>query len=692
MANHFKDTQPLPAFDQIQAKNIESEIDQILQDNRALIEKLSAQETLSWSTLVQPLEDANDVLNKHWSPISHLNSVLNSESLRNSYNACLEKISIYHTELGQNEALFESYKNIIENSDQSKLSDAQKKYLQNSLRDFRLSGINLDTANRLRFKEISKDLSKLTSVFSENVMDSTQAWEKVITNSEELVGLPDSALEVAAQAAKAKKKSGYLLNLEFPSYFPLVTYCENRALREEVYTAYVTRASDQGPGQGEWDNSKNIDEILSLRYQQASLLGFNNYAEYSLATKMANSVEEVERFLNRLAEKSLAFAKKEFADLQQFAQTSLGIDQLEPWDIGFASEKLKQNKFSISQEQLRPYFPADKVLSGMFEIVRRLYGIEIQATNEIITWHPDVKVFEVYNDQRELIAAFYFDLFARENKRGGAWMDECQVRRLDGETLQLPVAYLTCNFTAPVGDKPALLTHQEVTTLFHEFGHGLHHMLTQIDVAGVSGINGVPWDAVELPSQFFENWCWQAEALALFSGHYETGEVLPESLLEKMLAAKNFQSGMQMLRQIEFALFDIKVHAEYTPAPSKPVDHKSEQAGFGQVDFVQATLDAVRAQFSVIPIASFNRFQNGFSHIFAGGYAAGYYSYKWAEVLSADAFSLFEEQGVFDLEAGQSFKRHILEMGGSKSPTELFVAFRGREPEVEALLRHNGLN
>jgi len=681
MTDFFKRVQPLPVFDQIRAQDVEANIDQILQDNRLVIEKLTSLNTVSWSDLVQPLEDANDILSKRWSPVSHLNSVLNSDALRTAYNACLEKISVYNTELGQNEKLFDGFQKISEQADgkgngQAALNTAQQKHIENSLRDFRLSGIDLDDDKKARFKDISKELSKLTSGFSENVLDATQAWEKVIENVDDLKGLPESALEGAQHAAKAKGHSGYLLNLEFPSYFPLVTYCDNRSLREEVYTAYSTRASDQGPNAGQWDNAEKIEQILALRHEKASLLGFSNYAQYSLATKMACDVKEVEDFLNQLAEKSLAFGKQEFAALESYAQQSLGISKLEPWDVGYASEKLRQNKFSISQEQLRPYFPAEKVLTGMFEIARRLYGITIAPTQDVNTWHDDVQVFEVYNEQKEIIAGFYFDLFARENKRGGAWMDECQVRRVDGDTLQLPVAYLTCNFTAPVGDKPALLTHQEVTTLFHEFGHGLHHMLTKIDVAGVSGINGVPWDAVELPSQFFENWCWQAEALAIFSGHYETGETLPQSLLEKMLAAKNFQSGMQMLRQIEFALFDIKVHAEYDSDQPKSV---------------QSTLDAVREQVAVVPIASFNRFQNGFSHIFAGGYAAGYYSYKWAEVLSADAFSLFEEKGIFDAETGNSFKRNILELGGSCAPNELFAAFRGREPEVDALLRHNGL-
>lgn len=676
MSNHFLDAQPLPAFNEIKAQSVEAVIDQVLQDNRRLVEKLGALDEVSWSSLVEPLENANDLLNQRWSPVSHLNSVLNSDSLRAAYNACLEKISVYQTELGQNEKLFRGFQK-IDAQTKASLNQAQKKHLENSLRDFRLSGIDLDTSKKSRFKEVSKELSRLTSLFSENVLDATQAWEKVIESPEALAGLPESALAGARQAAERKNKKGYLLNLEFPSYFPLITYCDNRALREEVYTAYVTRASDQGPNAGQWDNAAIIDEILALRQEQAVLLGFSDYAEYSLATKMAESVEEVVAFLNRLAEKSLPFAKAEFGELEQYAQQHLGIEDLAPWDVGYASEKLRQHKFDLSQEALRPYFPVGKVLPGMFEIARRLYGIEIKETTKINVWHPEVKVFEVYDETGTLIAAFYLDLYARENKRGGAWMDECQVRRkVEGE-LQLPVAYLTCNFTPPVGDKPALLTHQEVTTLFHEFGHGLHHMLTKIEVAGVSGINGVPWDAVELPSQFFENWCWQGEALALFSGHFESGETLPEAMLDKLLAAKHFQSGMQMLRQIEFALFDIQVHAQYTS---------------DQPHFVQHTLDAVRKQVSVVPVAPFNRFQNGFSHIFAGGYAAGYYSYKWAEVLSADAFSRFEEQGIFSSEAGQQFKCHVLESGGAKSPSELFAAFRGRAPRVEALLRHNGLN
>ena len=676
MANAILADEELPPFDKIQASEVVEAVDVTLEENRALLDKLSKLERVSWQNFIAPLEELEDRLKKRWSSVSHLNAVMNSDELREVYNLCLPKLSNYYTELGQNQALFRNFKKISQSEQWQHLTQTQKKYIEDCLRDFRLSGVDLEPESKKRYKEINQRLSKLSSQFPENVLDATQAWEKVIQDADELKGLPDTALESAQQAASTKNKSGYLINLEFPSYFPVITYCENRALRKEIYTAFVTRASDQGPNPNTWDNSEIIDEILKLRHEQSLLVGFKNYAEKSLALKMAGSVEEVINFLNQLVEKSLPFAKKEFAELKTFAAEQLGLEELEPWDIAFASEKLRQKKYALSQEELRPYFPVDKVISGMFEISKRLYQIEIVQVEDVVVWHKDVKVYRLMESSGEVIALFYLDLYARENKRGGAWMDECRVRRRKANGMQLPVAYLTCNFTPPVAGKPALLTHNEVTTLFHEFGHGLHHMLTQVDVAGVSGINGVPWDAVELPSQFFENWCWQSQALPLISSHYESGESLPDGLLQKLLSAKNFQSGMQMLRQIEFALFDFKVHAEYTP---------------GQPKSVQLSLDEVRRQVSVVPIADFNRFQHSFSHIFAGGYAAGYYSYKWAEVLSADAFSRFEEEGIFNSETGLSFKQNILQAGGAQAPAELFVQFRGREPQVDALLRHNGL-
>ena len=519
-------------------------------------------------------------------------------------------------------------------------------------------------------------MSELTSKFSENVLDATQAFKKVVANVDELKGLPESALAAAKQAAQAKDLEGFLFNLEFPSYLPVMTYCENAELRREMYEAFCTRASDQGPNAGEWDNSALIDEILALRFEIANLLGFPQYANRSLATKMAESVEQVIQFLNDLAEQSLPAAQKEFAELKAFAKEK-GKDELDAWDVPYYSELLQQERYSISQEELRPYFPVEKVIAGMFTIVHRLFGISFQKVEGVDLWHDDASYYDVFDSNDQKIAGFFIDLYARENKRGGAWMDECRVRRRTEEgAIQLPVAYLTCNFNGPVGDKPALLTHDEVTTLFHEFGHGLHHMLTKVEYADVSGINGVAWDAVELPSQFLENWCWEKEAISLFSGHYESGDPLPDEMLDKMLAAKNFQSAMMMVRQLEFALFDMRIHAEYDPENGLDV---------------QKVLDDVRDKVAVNMPPAFNRFQHSFGHIFAGGYAAGYYSYKWAEVLSADAFSSFEEEGIFNIETGQRFKQAILEKGGSQEPMELFVEFRGREPSVDALLRHSGI-
>lgn len=677
MSNPLLQHHELPPFSQITPDLVQPAIEQIIAENRAQINALTAAPGLpDWKSLVMALDELNDRLNQAWSPVQHMNSVVNSDQLRDAYNACLPLLSEYSTELGQSPELFNAFRELADSEGYRALEQAQRKHIDNTLRDFRLAGVALPEAEKQRYAEIKKRLSELSSKFSENVLDATQAWTKLIDDEQELAGMPESALAALRQAAQAKGKSGYLITLEFPCYFPLMTYCENAALREEVHKAYVTRASDQGPDAGKWDNSPLIDETLALRHELAGLLGFDNYAAYSLATKMAELPAEVMSFLRDLAARVTPIAKREYQALQQFAQSEFGVEQLNSWDVGFYSEKLRQHRYAISQEELRPYFPADQVIAGMFEAVRRLFDIEIAQIQGVESWHPDVRFYEI-SKGGEPIGKFYLDLYARENKRGGAWMDECRVRRrLVTGKLQLPVAYLTCNFNGPVGDDPALLTHNEVTTLFHEFGHGLHHMLTRIEVAGVSGINGVPWDAVELPSQFLENWCWQPEGIALISKHYQTGETLPQALLDKMLAAKNFQSAMQTVRQLEFALFDFRLHMEYNPeSPVVP----------------QAVLDEVRSQVSVVPVLAENRFQHSFSHIFAGGYAAGYYSYKWAEVLSADAFSRFTEEGVFNRATGESFLTNILEKGGSEDPMPLFVAFRGREPEVDALLKQDGL-
>ncbi|ODB84500.1 oligopeptidase A [Candidatus Thiodiazotropha endoloripes] len=675
MTNALLDMTGLPPFSRIEPPMVEPAIDTLLQENRQTMESLLS--TISdpgWHNFVEPLEIAEDRLSRTWSPVSHMNSVVNHDELREVYNACLPKLSDYATEVGQNSRLCEAYKKVAEQQD---LDNAQKKMLENTLLEFRLSGVDLPEDKKQRFKEISQSLSKLTTKFEENLLDATNAWSKLITDPEQLAGLPESAMALAKQTAEQREQQGWLLTLEFPSYFPVMTYADQRELRRELYEAYATRASDCGPHAGQWDNSEVMEQILALRHEQAQLLGYDNYAERSLARKMARNTEEVMSFLTDLAQRSKAQAERELADLTQFASENYGIDQLEAWDIGYYSEKLRQHRHAISQEELKPYFPETRVIPGMFAVVERLYGIRIQSVEGVDTWHPDVRFYEIRDKQNQLRGQFYLDLYARPKKRGGAWMDECATRFFSDSVDQVPVAYLTCNFSPPVGDQPALFTHDEVETLFHEFGHGLHHMLTRIDYPSVAGINGVAWDAVELPSQFMENWCWEQQALELISGHVESGEPIPDELYQRLHGAKNFQSAMQMVRQLEFSIFDFRIHQEYDP----------EQGGR-----IYQILDQVREQVSVISPPSWNRFPHGFSHIFAGGYAAGYYSYKWAEVLSADAFSRFEEQGIFSQEAGQAFLQEILEQGGSKDAMELFVAFRGREPQIEPLLRHSGIS
>ena len=667
----------LPKFKAIEANHIEHAIDELLQSNRQQLDQLlKDNETYSWDNLLQPLEDMDDKLGRAWSPVSHLHSVADSDDLRKAYNACLPKLSDYATEFGQNKDLFKAYQSIMDSEDFKELSQAQQKIIDNALRDFRLSGIDLSEKDQQRYREIQQQLSKLQTKFEENLLDATQAWSKLITDETQLNGLPESALDLAKQNAEQNNESGWLFNLEMPSYFPVMQYADNAELRREMYEAYVTRASEQGPSAGKWDNSQVMLDILTLRTEKAKLLGFESYAHYSLATKMAEDPQQVLDFLNDLADKSLAAAKAEFFEIEQYAKELDDIDNLNAWDVAFYSEKLRQAKFDISQEVLRPFFPVDQVLKGLFAITEKLYGVTIQQREEVETWHNDVRFFDILEEDSSIRGSFYLDLYARKQKRGGAWMDECLVRKKQQEGLQKPVAYLTCNFTPPIGDKDSLITHDEVTTLFHEFGHGLHHMLTRVDYSGVSGINGVAWDAVELPSQFMENWCWEKEALDLFAQHVETGEKISDELFEKMTKARTFQASMQMVRQLEFSLFDFRLHLEFA-------DNSALN--------IQSLLNEVRQQVAVVPAPNFNRFQHGFSHIFAGGYAAGYYSYKWAEVLSADAFSKFEENGIFDRETGRQFLQNILEQGGSREPMELFVAFRGREPSIEPLLRHSGI-
>ncbi len=675
--NPFLKNSELPDFSALQPQFVDAAIAQVLDDNRrAINDLLDGVGEPTWNSLVLPIEELEDRLEQVWSPVGHLNGVTNTPEWRHAYESALPKLTEYHTELGQNRRLYEAYKKLSESGEYAQLDEARRKVIDNALRDFRLSGVALEGDAKKRYGELRKSLAELTTKFSNNVLDATQGWFSHITDEDGLRGIPATALQLYRQAAKARALEGFVITLDAPAYLPVMQYAENRELRRELYTAYSTRASDQGPQAGQWDNSALMTQILAARHELAQLLGFANYAEYSLATKMAESTDEVIAFLEDLARRSRAMASDEYRELQVFAARELGIAELQVWDVPYASEKLRLARYALSQEELRPYFPAAKVIEGLFAIVEKLFGVRFVEDRSIATWHADVHVYNLQRgDQR--VARCYLDLYARSGKRGGAWMDNCRSRRerADGN-LQLPVAYLVCNFTPPGESLPSLLTHAEVTTLFHEFGHGLHHMLTRIDTAPVSGINGVAWDAVELPSQFLENWCWEPEAIPLLSSHYETGAPLPQALLDKMLAAKNFQSGLFMMRQLEFALFDFRLHRDYDSQQPRPV---------------QDVIDDVRRTVAVYPLPAFNRFQHSFTHIFAGGYAAGYYSYKWAEVLSADAYSAFEEEGIFNADTGRRFLHEILERGGAREPMTLFVAFRGRRPHVDALLRHSGI-
>jgi oligopeptidase A len=679
-SNPLLEEHSIPPFERITIEHIEpalqARIDHVfavLEQQLAIIEQGEAP---TWCNLVAPFEEASDLLEQTWSPVSHLNGVKNSDDLRDVYERCIEKLTEFGTAIDQHEPLYLAYKRLVDSEQYASLTNPQKMVLEQALKDFTLSGVALPDAEKARYGEIQKQLSALSNQFSNNVLDATQAWHMQFDDESALAGLPDMAIAAAQQTAEQKQLTGYVVTLDMPSYLAVMTYADDRQLRENMYRAFATRASSfsENDSKQQWDNTHIINDTLALRHELSELLGFANYAELSLAKKMADTPQQVIEFLENLAKKSRSYAEKDLENLKEYAKKIGNIDDLQPWDATYFSEKLRQAEYAISQEELRPYFPAEKVLDGMFTVVNRLFGIDISAVDDVDVYHPDVRFYCIKKDQK-IIAYFYFDIYARDKKRAGAWMADCRTRRLRNGELQLPVAYLTCNFTPPVGDTPSLLTHQEVTTLFHEFGHGLHHMLTQMTDSAVSGINGVAWDAVELPSQFLENWCWDKSVIPLISAHYQTGDALPDALLEKMLAAKNFQSGMQMVRQVEFSLFDIRLHAEY----------KNTE------DFsVQELLNDVRKNVAVMIPPAFNQFQNSFSHIFAGGYAAGYYSYKWAEVLSADAFSLFEENGIFDQATGEKFLHTILANGGSQTPMDLFVKFRGREPQVDALLKHSG--
>ncbi|MGE3318507.1 MAG: oligopeptidase A [Candidatus Berkiella sp.] len=677
MNNPLLEPFELPPFSRIRPEHVEPAVDTLIERNlRAINELVMGQKNPTWDSLVAPIEDLDDDLNKAWSPVSHLNSVANSKPLREVYHLCLPKLSDYGTTVGQNKLLYEAYVALKEAPSFAKLDKAQQKTITNAIRDFKLSGVALADDKKEEFAKLSKKLSELQSHFQDNVMDATDHWHHDVTDENELKGIPKESIALAKLAAEKAEVKGWRLTLDFPCYYAVIQYADNRELRQKMHQAYNTRASELGQNPERWDNTQLMDEILKTRHALAQLLGFNNYAERSVFKKMAKDPQKVMTFLEDLAKLTKPFAEKEFKELQAFAKKEYGIDKLEPWDIAYYSEKLQQQQYSLSEELLRPFFPADHVVNGLFEVVKRLYGLNIVEETNVDKWHDDVRFYVIYDSNKQLLGKFYLDLYARNQKRGGAWMDEACVRRKSHGKLQYPVAYLTCNFRASVGNEPALLTHDEVITLFHEFGHGLHHMLTKIDYPSVSGINGVPWDAVELPSQFMENWCWEREALAFISSHYQTKEPLPQDLLQKMMKAKNFQSAMQLIRQLEFALFDFRIHLEYDP--SKPSN-------------IQAILNEVRAKYAVVAYAPYSRFAQSFTHIFAGGYAAGYYSYLWAEVLACDAFSKFEEDGIFNQKTGQAFLQKILEKGGSEEPEVLFRDFRGRDPELTPLLKHRGL-
>ncbi|MGK5090682.1 oligopeptidase A [Deltaproteobacteria bacterium TL4] len=678
MNNPLLEMKDLPPFEQILPQHMEEAITTGINSNLQEIESLLKQSVpYTWDNLVLPLETLDNRLNRIWSPIGHLNAVMNSDEMRQAYNACLTKISEYSTFMGQHYELYQAFKSIADGAEYHKLTAPQQKIIENTLRDFKRSGVALPEEQKLRYKDIKKRVTELSSKFSENVLDATMAWTKHILDPKELKGLPETALETAKETARQKGLEGYLLTLEPPCFTVVITYADDRKLRQEIYKAYITRASDQGPHAGQWDNTKIMEELLQLRHELAQLLGHANYAEHSLVTKMAENPDQVICFLKDLVERSKAAGLREYQELQNYAKKHYQQESLAAWDLSYYSEKLKQHQYSISQEELRPFFPEDTVLAGMFEVVKRLFGVHVQEKKTVPVWHENVRFFELFDEAGILRGSFYLDLYARPHKRGGAWMDECRVRFLNAQgQLQTPVAYLVCNLNKPVGGKPALFTHQETLVLFHEFGHGLHHLLTLMDYPSIAGINGVAWDAVELPSQFLENWVWQKEALDFISGHYKTGAALSTEVLNQLLNAKNFQSGLQMLRQLEFSLFDFLLHQNFQPERGARI---------------QEVLNEVRDAVSVVKSPEFNRFQHGFTHIFAGGYAAGYYGYKWAEVLSSDAFSRFEKEGIFNRQTGLDFLHTILEQGGSKNAIELFEAFRGRPQSIEALLKHCGI-
>ena len=666
----------LPEFSKIRTKDMYQAINYLIKENKKIIKNIEGIKKLSWKNFVYKVEESDDKISKVWAPIRHLNSVMNDSQTRKQYEKSLNLLTTHYGKIGQNKKLFSQYEKFY-NENKTKLNSIQKKLLTDILSGFKLSGVHLDSKKRKLFRDCQEKLANLEANFEQNILDSTNSWSINYKTKKILEGMPENALEIAAEVAMSRNQKGYTLTLDQPCYMAVMTFAKSQKLRKILYLAYASRASNKFPVKGNWDNTKNIEEILSLRQTMAQILEYKNYAEYSLATKMAKSSKEVVGFLNNLKIKAIKKSKKEINILKKYAKRKLGIKKLNPWDLSYVSEKYKEEYFGVSQEELKQYFPVENVIDGLFKLVKSLYGINVKLKKTKNVWHPDVRLYEIYDKNKNLRGKFYFDLYARQNKRGGAWMDECIQRRINSNgSVQSPVAFITCNSCPPTKTCPAFFTHYDVETLFHEFGHALQHMLTKVDYAGISGISGVEWDAVELPSQFMENWCWEKDVLDTFAFHYKTKKKLPSNLFKKLLATKNYNTGLGLLRQIEFSLFDFLLHMNDKDKKLKLAD---------------SVLKKVRKETSLIPVHNNNKFQNSFAHIFSGGYAAGYYSYKWAEVLSADAFMAFKENKLVDRKVGNNFMKKILETGGSKPALELFVDFRGREPKIEPLLDSLGL-
>ena len=670
MNNPLLELESLPAFGRIEASHARPALEKVLADNRAKLAELTAQPHPTFASLVEPVEELSYTLSRVWSPIGHLNAVANSADMREAYNECVPLLTAYSSELGQNTRLQEGYAYVLQH-EAAMLDPPQRKVVDNALRDFRLAGVDLRSDEKVRYCEVAQRLAQLATKFSENVLDAAQAYTRSVTEDSELAGLPVNAVDRAAAEAREANQPGWLFKLDQPTYMTIMASAESEQLRRDIYEAWVTRGSELGPSAGRFDNNPLIAEILPLRHELARLVGFKNFADYALATRMAKSSKQVLAFLDDLARRCLPAARQEFSDLEEFAGRKLNA-----WDMAFYSEKLQESRFKVSQEAVRPYFPLPKVLSGLFALIRRLYGVEVRERPGVGVWHPSVRYYDLIDQNERTVAGFFLDPYSRTEKRSGAWMDECVIAKSLPSGTALPVAQLVCNFTAPVGNGPSLLTHDEVTTLFHEFGHGLHHMLTRVAYPSIAGINGVSWDAVELPSQFMENFVWRPEVLPLISAHVSSGEPLPVDMLQRLLGTRTFNAALDTLRQIELASFDFELHANFDPSVGAKVAE---------------TLDRVRRRVAVVPSAAFNRMPASFAHIFAGGYAAGYYSYKWAEVLAADAFEAFEEAGVFDSATATRFRDSILARGGSLDAMDAFVRFRGREPDVRPLLKQTGI-